>query len=137
MRPLTAGVPCGNEYDNVHSCTITPLKNGYLDVVSLATENYFDYLTVPGYGSFDGTTGPNGAYVTTSDPITFYADYSITEDGFHICMSSTFTDTLNPWPTQSPTITCDPATHFTSPRELPRVRRLHSLTQLPRRERLR
>ena len=28
-------------------------------------------------------------------------------------MSDAFTGTLNPWPTQSPTITCDPATHFT------------------------
>jgi hypothetical protein len=37
--------------------------------------------------------------------MSFYADWYNTynEDGFSICMSSTFTSTINPWPTPSPT----------------------------------
>ena len=71
----------------------------------------YDGLIVDGT-TYCGDTGPQGWYVDTTSSITFYSDWSVSDDGFHICMSDAFTGTLNPWPTQSPTITCDDATHF-------------------------
>ena len=40
----------GQGYDNSwwHSCTITPLQSGWLDVATFDVEDYFDYVTVDG-----------------------------------------------------------------------------------------
>ena len=105
----------GSGYDNdaYHNCDIAVLQDGWLDVETFDVESYWDDLTIDGV-AYDGTVGPQGVQVTTSSSITFYADYmnNYNEDGFHICMSSTFTGTDYPPPTVSPTMPCGTATGF-------------------------
>ena len=43
----------GEDYDHVHSCTITPLTSGWLDVLDFEIEYYWDALTVDGI-DYDG-----------------------------------------------------------------------------------
>ena len=57
----------GELYDHVHSCTITPLQDGWLDVLDFEIEGYFDDITVDGV-QYDGTTGPHGVAITTMYP---------------------------------------------------------------------
>ena len=104
----------GQEYDNDHECTIAPLQSGWLDVVEFDVEYQascgWDSLVVDGT-SYCGDVGPQGLHVDSSSSITFSSDYIIAADGFHICLSSAFIDTLPP-PTASPTVPCDEATAF-------------------------
>ena len=115
----------GNEHQNEQNCTIAPLSSGWLDIQSFHLEDSIGYdhciwdrltLDTDGNGRSDGTfcgyIGPQGYYVTPESIITFYADQYVTEDGFEICLSDTFTSTQFDMPTPSPTITCDTATHF-------------------------
>ena len=108
----------GSGYDNddYHYCTITPLQDGWLDVATFDVETYFDYVTVDGV-YYTGETGPQGVYVTSTSSMSFYADYInyYNEDGFSICMSSTFTSTQYALPTPEPTPLPVSYTHLTLP----------------------
>ena len=101
----------GDGYDHNHACEITPLSEGWLDVVEFDIEHHgacaYDGLIVDGT-TYCGDAGPAGAHVTSSSTISFYSDHSVTDDGVYICLSDTFTSTLPP-PTLSPTMTAAPS----------------------------
>ena len=100
----------GDGYDHNHDCEITPLSDGWLDVVEFDVEYHsacaYDGLIVDDM-TYCGDAGPVGVRHVLS-VISFYSDHSVTEDGVYICLSDTFTSTLPP-PTLSPTITAAPS----------------------------
>ena len=103
----------GDNYDHYHSCSITPMADGWLEVLDFQIETYFDDITVDGiqYDGYGPAQGPQGiVWVDTSTSISFYSDYSVAYDGAYICLSTTPPPTANPLIRRP--ITCDPATAF-------------------------
>ena len=109
------------DYSHDVECTFRPAASGWLNVVSFDLEgsNYwggtncpYDHLTVLGTQYCDDI-GPQGVAVTPNTTMTFVSDYSVSEDGFQICLSSA-SPSPSSSPTSSPTIgECDDgSTHF-------------------------
>merc|ERR1719336_2964349 len=91
-------------YGNDHECTITALKNMEFDVQFFDVEGHwqcaYDWLEVGGTRYCGDSTTPHGIRVTEGEQFTWNTDYSVTRDGWEICMRDFLwapKDTHNRW----------------------------------------
>ena len=109
-----------SSYSNYESCTITPLGNGLLSVVSFSTEGYYDTLSIDidGDGANDATysgyysAGPDGVQVSPSTSMYWYSDGSVTAAGWQICADDYTNGTA---PSQVPNSASPTTTRFPTP----------------------
>merc|ERR1719336_1724217 len=91
-------------YGNDHECTITALKNMEFDVQFFDVEGHwqcaYDWLEVGGTRYCGDSTTPHGIRVSEGEQFTWNTDYSVTRDGWEICMRDFVwapKDTHNRW----------------------------------------
>ena len=85
---VTSGGSCVTDgtssYGNYEACTVTANQPVTVSATSFSTESYFDRIQI-GTSRFSGSTGPSNVAMAAGSTMTWYADGSVTNQGFVIC----------------------------------------------------
>ena len=71
-------------HGNSEMCIISALQPMYVSTTSFSTESYYDYLMIGGT-RYSGTNGPTGVTMATGTTVRWYADGSVSNEGFVLC----------------------------------------------------
>ena len=98
---VTNGGTCvtdgAGNHGNAERCTVQATSALYATATHFNTERCCDHVTIDGT-RYSGTTGPVNVAMAAGDTLAWYADGSITRDGFTICATTATTRGFHPTP---------------------------------------